>query len=314
MSFARISFTALMLFTTLTACQAAAPETTPAGSGTLLPADLTLTLTPFNPTNNTPPQATETATDAPPTLTPTPETPVICDENAPEPPASAYVTGVYGYEQAYSLSCEARSAVDLAAYWNVAIDEGVFYSHLPKSDNPDKGFVGFVSDVWGKIPPNSYGVHAEPVAAVMREYGIEALAHKGLSFRCLQLEIAAGRPVLVWIVGHAWQGAPVPYIAPDGAQTTVALYEHTMILIGYDETSVQLVDPFSAAVERHSIDAFLISWAALDNMALTVTGADPEMAAGMQYIGGYYEVQYGDFLRSLAVAWGIPWDLSLIHI
>jgi uncharacterized protein YvpB len=299
------------MLTTLAACQPAGPSNSPnllKSTSTLSPAQVSLTLTPFHPTSDTPQQPTETETQAPPTATPTPLTPIICDANAPEPPAQALVTGVVGYEQAYSLSCEARSAADLAAYWDVAIVEGVFFSQLPKSDNPEVGFVGFVDGYWGKLPPNSYGVHAEPVANVMRQYGLEALAHKGLSFRCLQLEIAAGRPVLVWIVGHAWQGQGESYISLDGTETTVAPYEHTMILIGYDEYNVYLVDAWTAVTETHSIATFLYSWAQLDNMALTVTGADPEMASSMQYAGGYYRVQYGDSLRGLADVWGIPWD------
>jgi uncharacterized protein YvpB len=215
---------------------------------------------------------------------------------------------VFGYPQAYSLSCEARSAADLAAYWDVDIVEGEFFGQLPKSDNPEEGFVGFVSGEWGKTPPLSYGVHAEPVAALMRQYGLEAIAHKGLDYRCLQLEVAAGRPVLVWIVGHAWQGQGVPYTALDGTETIVAAYEHTMILFGYDESNVYLVDAFTAAVETHPIDVFLFSWNALGNMALTVTGADPATAESMRYSGGYYQVQPGDSLLGLAAAWDIPWD------
>ena len=304
-------YAALVLLAILAACQSAGSSNSPGfikSTSTLSPAQASLTLTPFHPTSDTPQQPTETATQAPPTATPTPLTPIICDANAPEPPAQAHITGLYGIPQAYSLSCEARSAADLAAYWDVAVVEGVFFSQLPKSDNPEVGFVGFVSGAWGETPPSSYGVHAEPVAALMRQYGLEALAHKGLNFRCLQLEIAAGRPVLVWIVGHVWPGEGQSYTALDGTETIVAPWEHTMILIGYDEANVYLVDAWKAVVEIHTIDSFLYSWAQLDNMALTVTGADPEIASQMEYTGGYYQVLYGDSLLALAQAWEIPWD------
>jgi uncharacterized protein YvpB len=298
MNLARQILAAILLASILAACQPAGPSNPPEP-----PTNTAVSLG-----ESTPQPPTATPTEIPPSATPTPSTPIICDPNAPDPPASARIDGVFGYPQAYSLSCEARSAADLAAYWGVDIVEGEFFGQLPKSDNPEAGFVGFVSGEWGKTPPLSYGVHAEPVAALMRQYGLEAIAHKGLDFRCLQLEIAAGRPVLVWIVGHAWQGQGVPYTALDGTETIVAAYEHTMILFGYDESDVYLVDAFTAAVEIHSIDSFLFSWAALGNMALTVTGADPAMAASMQYSGGYYQVQYGDSLLGLAAAWEIPWD------
>jgi uncharacterized protein YvpB len=309
MSLARKVFVAVLLVSILAACQPASTSTEdPNGTSDLSSPDGAETLTPFAPGENTPQPPTATATDMPPSATPTPSKPIVCDPNAPDPPPSALVDGVIGYPQAYSLSCEARSAADLASFWGIDVLEGVFFSQLPKSDNPEVGFVGFVSGEWGKTPPLSYGVHAEPVAAVMRQYGLEALAHKGLDFRCLQLEIAAGRPVLVWIVGHAWQGAGVQYFALDGTETIVAPYEHTMILFGYDELNVYLVDAFTAAVETHPVDTFLFSWAALGNMALTVTDADPAVAENMQYSGSYYEVQYGDSLLGLAAAWGIPWD------
>jgi uncharacterized protein YvpB len=240
--------------------------------------------------------------------TATPSKPVVCALDAPEPPTRAYIEGIYGLPQAYSLSCEARSAADLANYWGVTVVEGVFFSQLPKSQNPDEGFVGFVSGLWGEIPPESYGVHAQPVADLMTLYGLEAQAHKGIDFRCLQTEIAAGRPVIVWIVGHAWLGAPINYTNPDGSETIVALYEHTMILIGYDTNNVFLIDAYTSDIETHSIDRFLVSWASLGNMAITVIDADPSVASQMDYAGAYYEVQPGDSLLGLASAWGVPWD------
>ena len=273
---------------------------------TLSPDGMTITPSPFSPASSTMEPEIPTETPIQPTATPT--KPVVCDPSAPEPPASATIEGVFGQPQAYSLSCEARSAADLANFWDVDIQEGVFFSQLPKSENPDEGFVGFVSGAWGEIPPKSYGVHAQPVADLMVMYGLEAEAHKGLTFQCLKSEVAAGRPVIVWIVGHAWAGLPVPYVAPDGVETIVAPYEHTMILFGYDANNVHLIDAYTSKVETHSIDSFLVSWAALDNMALTVIGADASAASQMAYSGGYYEVQPGDSLLGLANVWGVPWD------
>jgi uncharacterized protein YvpB len=299
----------LSFLTLLAGCSPATSTNAPDPSqepATLTPDERTITASPFHPASSTMQPALPTET--PPQPTATPSKPVVCDPNAPEPPITAYIEGVVGQPQAYSLSCEARSAADLAEYWDVDIQEGVFFSQIPKAENPDEGFVGFVSGAWGEIPPKSYGVHAQPVADLMVNYGLEAEAHKGLTFRCLQSEIAAGRPVIVWIVGHAWAGLPVPYLAPDGAETIVAPYEHTMIFFGYDANNVHMIDAYTSKVETHSIDSFLVSWAALDNMALTVIGADASAASQMAYTGEYYEVQYGDSLLGLANAWGVPWD------
>jgi uncharacterized protein YvpB len=121
-----------------------------------------------------------------------------------------------GVAQSLSLSCEARSAVDWADFWGVSIRERKFLSKLPRSDNPDTGFVGNPSDAWGQIPPHSYGVHAEPVAALLRDYGLQAEARRGMQWDELRSEIAAGRPVIVWVIGQVWRGTPVKYTASDG--------------------------------------------------------------------------------------------------
>jgi uncharacterized protein YvpB len=109
-------------------------------------------------------------------------------------PEEAYITGVVGHAQIYSLSCESRSAADWAAYWGVNINETEFLNGLPRSDNPNEGFVGDPNDSWGSIPPNSYGVHADPIAELLRAYGLDAHADTGLSWEEVQTEVAQADP------------------------------------------------------------------------------------------------------------------------
>jgi len=218
------------------------------------------TLTPFQPL----PSSTRTNTEPPPTATPTPTatvpsptptlTPTITKTrkprpthtpgptHTPAPPAEASVEGVVGYAQLYTLDCEARSAVDLAAFFGVVIDEKNFLNKLPKSDNPEDGFVGNYRGPTGQLPPQSYGVYSKPVAALLRNYGLRAHAKKDFAWENLQAEIAAGRPVMVWIIGNTWPGYTVDYTTPDGQTTYVANYEHTAIITAYDETTVTILD------------------------------------------------------------------------
>ena len=72
------------------------------------------------------------------------------------------------------LSCEASAATDWAAYFGKKIDEYEFQNRLPQSDNPNKGFVGNVFGTWGQVPPAPYGVHADPVATLLQDYGLDA--------------------------------------------------------------------------------------------------------------------------------------------
>jgi uncharacterized protein YvpB len=191
-------------------------------------------------------------------------------------PESAYISGVAGHPQQYVLSCEARSAVDWMAFWGIQVSEDDFMILLPRSDNPNKGFVGNPNDVWGNLPPLSYGVHAEPVAALLRSYGMQAEARLGLTWDELRLEIAAGRPVITWVIGDMWVFSAHEYVDSEGEKALAAPFEHTMVVIGYDTSIVYLVDAFSGWTVSYWRQAFLDSWAVLGNMAITGYLPQPE--------------------------------------
>jgi uncharacterized protein YvpB len=184
-------------------------------------------------------------------------------------PNRGYIEGLKGHKQSLSLSCESRSAVDWAAYWGVKIGEKKFLSKLPRSKNPEKGFVGNPNDAWGSVPPASYGVHAQPVADLLQEYGLQAEARRDLKWEDLQREIAAGRPVIVWVIGQMWEGKAFKYNSTDGHQTLVAPYEHTMILVGYEPGKVYVVDAYTGWTQSYPLRTFMRSWKTLGYMAIT---------------------------------------------
>ena len=203
-------------------------------------------------------------------------------EEPPQPlalPSSARIYNISGQNQSMPLSCESRSAVDWAGYFGVYIGEYDFFNRLPKSDNPDAGFVGNVYGTWGQIPPNPYGVHAAPVAEVLRDLGLSAYDHKRLSWDDIRAEVAAGRPVEVWIVGAAdlvYSAYPVFYTAQDGQPSVVSRYEHTVLVIGYSPSEVVLLN--GGSVITRPLETFLASWSILRNMAVT-TRAEPATAS-----------------------------------
>ncbi len=234
-------------------------------------------------------------------------------------PSQAYISGFVGRAQQYSLSCESRSAVDVVAYWGYSISETEFFNNLPSSDDPNLGFVGNVHDPWGYIPPASYGVHAEPIARLLRSYGLNASAEEGLSWQDLQTEIAAGRPVIVWVIGSVWAGTQRYYTTQAGNSVLVANNQHTMTLIGYDQNSVQLVDALTGYTITHSIQNFLASWGVLNNMAVFTDGPrnqpeanDPEPPpVSQEPLQPGYIVQSGDTLNRVAARLGFAWaDLA----
>ena len=96
---------------------------------------------------------------------------------------------------------------------------------------------------------------------------LSAYAHRPLSWNQLRSEIAAGRPVIVWIVGSVINGIPVYYKASDGHVTVVAPYEHTVIVTGYSESSIYYLN--GGYIYSKSIEQFLDSWSVMGNMAIT---------------------------------------------
>jgi uncharacterized protein YvpB len=190
--------------------------------------------------------------------------------NTPKLLDEVLIKGIKGRWPAFSLGCEARSAVDWAAHFGVQIDEITFQNALPVSDDPDLGFVGNVHAPWGHIPPNSYGVHAEPVAELLRSYGLNAQARFNMTFDELRAELSAGRPVILWVVGRVGEGTPNAYTTSAGRETTVARFEHTVILTGYNKLEVTVLDGYW--VYNRLIRDFMVSWEVLGNMAVVWSG------------------------------------------
>jgi LysM repeat protein/uncharacterized protein YvpB len=234
-----------------------------------------------------------------------------------DPPPAASVGGITGHPQALSLDCESRSAADWAAFWGVTVDEMTFFQQLPKTDDPDTGFVGDVYDTPGNLPPRGYGVYAGPVAALLQgAYGLPAAARTNLAESELQSEIASGRPVIVWYLYGFRSGTAIELTSSDGTVFHVAPFEHTGIVIGYGPSSYTVLDAFTGLALQVDRTQFLISWAVLGNMAVVGGGNNlsPVVNAATtpaSTLPAYYLVQPGDSLRNIAARFGIDWaDLA----
>ena len=201
------------------------------------------------------------STPVPPTATSIPPTPtqfIVPDEY--------YIKGFKGHSQYYSLGCEASAAVDLAEFYGVSIYQFDFQFGLPMSDNPDLGFVGDVNGPWGQIPPYAYGVHAGPVVDLLNEFGMPVEGGKGYTLDQIKAKLAQNKPVIVWVIGRMEYSKPVEYTDKEGNTTTVARYEHVVILTGYNEDTVRFVsNGYWYDIEN---ETFLTSWGVLGNMAV----------------------------------------------
>jgi uncharacterized protein YvpB len=193
----------------------------------------------------------------------------------PEVPEAAFVPGVVGHPQTRALSCEARSAADLAAFWGVMVDEEVLFAALPRSDNPYEGFLGPVDDAPGSLPPRGYGVYAPPVANALRRHGLDAASHRWLGVRGLKRELAAGHPVIVWATYDMVRPGIGSWTAADGTVSIIVRWEHTYIAVGYDPGGVYLVDAYDGETRYHTFSQFIPAWMQLNEMAVTVAGPLP---------------------------------------
>ena len=182
-------------------------------------------------------------------------------------PVEHFIWNIWGHHQYFAIGCEAAVVRDWAHYFGVEVHESNFQFQLPVSDNPDYGFVGSVTDPWGQVPPYSYGVHAFPVANLLRSgYGMNARGVKGFTLEQLKTEIAANRPVITWVVGNVVGGVPYEYFDKQGREVTVAAFEHVIVVTGYTRESIRYMNngKFYDIPTRY----FENSWSILGNMVV----------------------------------------------
>jgi uncharacterized protein YvpB len=182
-------------------------------------------------------------------------------------PESHYIWNILGHRQYYSIGCEASAADDWAKYFKVEVNEFKFQALLPLSDNPDLGFVGSVEGPWGQVPPYAYGVHAEPVAKLLREeYGLNAHATKAYTIDQIKQQIAADKPVIAWVIGNCVGGIPYEYTDKQGNVVVVAAYEHVVIITGYNAETIRYMN--NGKFYDIPYEYFENSWSILGNMVI----------------------------------------------
>jgi len=118
----------------------------------------------------------------------------------------------------------------------------------------------------GRLPPDDYGVHAGPVAELLRDYGLNAHAVSGWDIQAIKKEIAEGRPVIVWTVNLPYAVETSQYTASNGNTTVVVRYEHTWIITGYNAYTFTVID--SEWTYNVKTSTLIERWGALGNQAI----------------------------------------------
>ena len=194
------------------------------------------------------------------------------DPSTPWGRGTATARRLAGSPQARRLSCEARSAADLLAAHGITVSEAVVLGRLPRSDNPDVGFVGDPDGAPGGVPPAAYGVHEGPVAAVLRGLGLDARAERGRDLAWLAAETSAGRPVIAWVTGSCHVARPVVRTDAAGRSFTAVSGEHTVLVLAVRRDAVLVLDPGDGRVRTFEADELDAAWALLGRRAVSAAG------------------------------------------
>jgi len=175
--------------------------------------------------------------------------------------------------------CEVTSLAMLLQYLGLNKSKIDLAYEMPKDSSPlqyDNGKilswgdpnVGFVGEVTGKT--RGFGIYHAGLLPLLKSYVPEAIDLTGRSFDELELQLAAGYPVIVWstidfTIPDTW----VTWESPSGSiRTTFA--EHTVLLVGYDETKVYINNPATGKKnEAIDKDQFIETWKVMGQQALS---------------------------------------------
>ncbi len=183
-------------------------------------------------------------------------------------PRQAFLPNAFLYQQQRPLSCEFAATTIAATMGGWEISEWSFDNVVPLNENPHLGYRGNIWGEWGNT--TDYGIYPEPLHAALSGWGIpsEVLYARG-DADVLRHELAAGRPVVVWL---AMRG-PVNSFdvqAADGSVYQLTQYMHVMTAYGFDERGVYLTDPGTAIWQFFEWSQFMDMWNVMDGMALSV--------------------------------------------
>lgn len=177
------------------------------------------------------------------------------------------IDGVPSVKQWYSLSCEYAAAAAVTLFWGgELVGQNHFMSEVPSSPDPHLGYRGDIFGPFGGI--QDYGVYAEAMVPVLERHGYDATVFYGGVGR-LKSEIDQGHPVVVWITAGR-QARPVYRETYEGQPFKLIPGEHTVVVYGYDDAGVHVMDVGNGGKYYTDWDSFLQRWSYFDQMSLLI--------------------------------------------
>lgn len=181
------------------------------------------------------------------------------------------LVGVPAVKEQWPVASELAAAALATTYWGSAVAVDELLAVIPASENPHEGFRGDYTGMWGST--DNYGVYSSPLAAALESFGFTAEAfYADGDATALTSRIDAGAPVVVWITYQLKPQERVVVENESGRYSLIA-EQHAVLVYGYDETGVMVVDVSDGLYHRLPWDAFLASWSLFDGMSLAISPA-----------------------------------------
>lgn len=182
-----------------------------------------------------------------------------------------------GRPQSHNLSCEAAGAAALARFTGLNLTESQILAILPKSLNPNRGFVGDPNAPLGSLGPQGYGVYAPPLAETLRKKGLQAEALSGSKTWLLRTIVEEKTPVMIWAVWKLASAEPVSLLwwkPQEGEFNRAVRFEHTYVVYGFqppDDFLLWNSYPYGEPLTFWVTGTKLAnSWQLFENMALYI--------------------------------------------
>ena len=197
---------------------------------------------------------------------------VSTSDSTPLPSAYSLSLGVR--KQVFNLSCEFEAASAILYYFtkspaflaqNEETAEKMLMAKIGTSQNPNIGirmgeienenslYTNLNKSFGGSV---YYGVHAPPFIDVFSEFNLTArpLIIQNNNIELVKQSISQGHLIMTWLnVGY---GQPVD-VALSYGDVSVVKGEHTVVIYGYDETGVFIMDPGNGSYKHVLFDHLL---------------------------------------------------------
>ncbi|MFD7521319.1 C39 family peptidase [Paenibacillus chitinolyticus] len=214
---------------------------------------------------------------------PEPEQPPAAEQVQEQPKTKAMIDApVIAQKPELPSGCEITSIAMMLHYKGIKLDKMQLYDEMPKDPTPivwnkdgtiaswGHPNIGYVGDGTGKS--KGFGIYHKALFPLLKSYIPSAVDLTGESFDVYEKQIANGRPVVVWTtIGFTmptrwseWNTSIGPIRA--------TFSEHAVLMVGYDETSVYVNDPWTGSKNvRLDKKLFIDIWEAMGKQGLSYT-------------------------------------------